>query len=80
MVQGRRKGKAAIVAEAGLCYSRRASGLRAANGRVAEWLRSGLQIRIPRFDSGRGLQFHTLGKLALAVYMAGLPRSAVAQW
>ena len=26
-------------------------------GLVAEWLRSGLQIRAPRFDSGRGLQF-----------------------
>jgi hypothetical protein len=24
-------------------------------GHVAEWLRSGLQIRAPRFDSGRGL-------------------------
>ena len=25
-------------------------------GHVAEWLRSGLQNRIPRFNSGRGLQ------------------------
>ena len=25
-------------------------------GHVAEWLRTGLQIRLPRFDSGRGLQ------------------------
>jgi hypothetical protein len=25
-------------------------------GHVAEWLRSGLQIRAHRFDSGRGLQ------------------------
>ncbi len=25
-------------------------------GDVAEWLRSGLQIRLPRFDSGRHLQ------------------------
>jgi hypothetical protein len=25
-------------------------------GHVAEWLRSGLQIRVPRFNSGRGLQ------------------------
>ena len=24
---------------------------------MAEWLRSGLQIRVPQFDSGRGLQF-----------------------
>jgi hypothetical protein len=27
-----------------------------ANGHVAEWLRSGLQNRLPRFNSGRGLQ------------------------
>ena len=26
-------------------------------GHVAEWLRSGLQIRAPRFDSGRGLHY-----------------------
>ena len=26
-------------------------------GHVAEWLRSGLQIRVFRFDSGRGLQY-----------------------
>ncbi len=26
-------------------------------GHVAEWLRSGLQIRVPQFESGRGLQF-----------------------
>ena len=32
-----------------------ASGNAAATGLVAEWLRSGLQIRAPRFDSGRGL-------------------------
>src|SRR6185312_2449092 len=29
----------------------------AANGLVAEWLRRGLQILAPRFDSGRGLHF-----------------------
>ena len=28
----------------------------AGTGDVAEWLRSGLQIRLPRFDSGRHLQ------------------------
>ena len=28
----------------------------AAQGHVAEWLRSGLQNRLPRFNSGRGLQ------------------------
>jgi hypothetical protein len=27
-------------------------------GLVAEWLRRGLQILAPRFDSGRGLQFN----------------------
>ena len=26
---------------------------------MAEWLRSGLQIRVPRFDSGWCLQFHS---------------------
>ena len=29
------------------------------NGHVAEWLRNGLQNRVPRFNSGRGL--HSLG-------------------
>ena len=28
---------------------------RSQRGHVAEWLRSGLQIRVPRFNSGRGL-------------------------
>ena len=27
-----------------------------AQGHVAEWLRNGLQNRVPRFNSGRGLQ------------------------
>jgi hypothetical protein len=27
------------------------------NGHVAEWLRNGLQNRVPRFNSGRGLHF-----------------------
>ena len=35
-------------------------------GHVAEWLRSGLQIRVPRFNSGRGLQ-----PLLLALCKAG---------
>ena len=30
------------------------------NGLVAEWLRRGLQILAPRFDSGRGLQLNLL--------------------
>ena len=29
------------------------------NGHVAEWLRNGLQNRVPRFNSGRGLQITT---------------------
>ncbi len=39
-------------------------------GRVAEWLRSGLQIRVLRFDSGRGLHeishnnFNFIGNLS----------------
>ena len=28
------------------------------DGHVAEWLRNGLQNRVPRFNSGRGLQLH----------------------
>src|SRR5438067_134536 len=28
-------------------------------GHVAEWLRNGLQNRVPRFNSGRGLQAYT---------------------
>lgn len=27
---------------------------------MAEWLRTGLQIRLPRFDSGSGLQLPSL--------------------
>ena len=38
-------------------------------GLVAEWLRSGLQIRAPRFDSGRGLQPHFPGGAAIGVPM-----------
>jgi hypothetical protein len=36
-------------------------------GHVAEWLRRGLQILAPRFDSGRGLQIHTIdaGRLTI---------------
>src|SRR4051795_12684882 len=35
----------------------RASTLRSLSGAVAEWLRSGLQSRAHRFDSGRRLSF-----------------------
>jgi hypothetical protein len=30
----------------------------AGNGHVAEWLRNGLQNRVPQFNSGRGLQYN----------------------
>jgi prepilin-type processing-associated H-X9-DG protein len=33
-----------------------ASYIAMADGHVAEWLRNGLQNRVPRFNSGRGLQ------------------------
>ena len=33
-------------------------------GLVAEWLRRGLQILAPQFDSGRGLQFPTVSRRA----------------
>src|SRR5262249_18285982 len=35
-----------------------ASDIRAPQGHVAEWLRNGLQNRVPRFNSGRGLQIN----------------------
>ena len=41
-----------IVGSVLLCYRRP----RSTGGDVAEWLRSGLQIRVRRFDSGRRLQ------------------------
>jgi hypothetical protein len=59
---------------------RRASGLPAAPaagnayGHVAEWLRSGLQNRLPRFNSGRGLQLSLPSSFGLAT----LPRKAAA--
>jgi hypothetical protein len=41
--------------------------LLATNGHVAEWLRSGLQNRLPRFNSGRGLQHLRNWFLTIAV-------------
>ena len=32
-------------------------------GHVAEWLRNGLQNRVPRFNSGRGLHFQILSSI-----------------
>ena len=37
-------------------YDRAGDGYAVSEGLVAEWLRRGLQILAPRFDSGRGLQ------------------------
>ena len=49
-------------------------------GHVAEWLRSGLQNRLRRFNSGRGLHLlHVLSKTGsrghgpLGVFLIGLP-------
>ena len=35
-----------------------------AYGHVAEWLRSGLQNRLPRFNSGRGLQLFAAAQVS----------------
>ena len=43
----------------------RASADKAGEGLVAEWLRRGLQILAPRFDSGRGLQCPDFSAVAL---------------
>ena len=40
-------------------------------GHVAEWLRNGLQNRVPRFNSGRGLQQPHQIPLPLALSMTG---------
>jgi hypothetical protein len=48
----------AVVGTAMFLYRRDCSGYRlrpVSFGHVAEWLRSGLQNRLPRFNSGRGL-------------------------
>ena len=43
---------------------------------MAEWLRNGLQIRVPRFDSGQVLHFHQTfhqGRFgALALFMVSI--------
>ena len=48
---------------AALCFIYRPRGRRRfavapTHGHVAEWLRNGLQNRVPRFNSGRGLQIN----------------------
>ena len=47
------------------------------HGDVAEWLRSGLQNRLPRFNSGRGLQpslLRSFGLASLQALVRRLPR------
>ena len=44
---------------------------------MAEWLRRGLQILAPRFDSGRGLQTRVL-RIAVALWFCALSGSAFA--
>src|SRR5712691_7768710 len=53
-----RKREAAVlrVPRFGLRRRARIVSYPAARGHVAEWLRNGLQNRVPRFNSGRGLQ------------------------
>jgi hypothetical protein len=48
------EGTAGVAASPGVLYTR-AAARSAAFGHVAEWLRSGLQNRLLRFNSGRGL-------------------------
>jgi hypothetical protein len=54
----KRKVRLTIVVRLSLLYrlGAEADAFYPVNGHVAEWLRSGLQIRVPRFNSGRGLQ------------------------
>ena len=39
---------------------------------MAEWLRTGLQIRLPRFDSGSGLHLRDTRQLSQIVHFADL--------
>src|SRR5262249_40411003 len=50
-----------------------ASDIRAPQGHVAEWLRNGLQNRVPRFNSGRGLQINQLVGSSAAAQKPALP-------
>ena len=42
-------------------------------GHVAEWLRNGLQNRVPRFNSGRGLHINQLVRARAAAPKPALP-------
>ena len=57
-----------IVEVGSLCYQTAAGfapySTKGSIGHVAEWLRSGLQIRARRFDSGRGLHPPALAEAA----------------
>jgi hypothetical protein len=52
-----------------------ASALR--KGHVAEWLRNGLQNRVPRFNSGRGLQINQLVGARAAAPKPALPTTLI---
>jgi hypothetical protein len=65
MVQAALKGKVANYPAAGVncpvtnpLLDRTHPAKSGKDGHVAEWLRSGLQIRVPEFDSRRGLHFN----------------------
>ena len=46
-------------------HSQQKTSKRQVWGHVAEWLRNGLQNRVPRFNSGRGLHFGAAGPISL---------------
>jgi hypothetical protein len=51
-------GRQVFLYRAGVLASANDRKSNAGYGHVAEWLRSGLQNRLPRFNSGRGLHLH----------------------
>ena len=52
-------------------WTTRPGAMRSGRGLVAEWLRRGLQILAPRFDSGRGLQIVLSRRVATDGAVAG---------
>src|SRR5258708_39116048 len=48
-------------------------------GHVAEWLRNGLQNRVPRFNSGRGLQINQRVWASAAAPKPALPTRLIGQ-
>ena len=51
---------------------------RAVKGHVAEWLRNGLQNRVPRFNSGRGLQLSDRELAACSLEREDIARAVLA--